>query len=53
VTLAVLYPHRRLLPARVKAFADFAVSRVAAEIDRRLEGTAPPSMAKPRKAKGR
>ena len=24
-TLAVLYPHRRLLPAKVKAFADFMV----------------------------
>lgn len=38
VTLAVLYPHRRLLPARVKAFSDFAVTRFAEEIDKRLEG---------------
>jgi DNA-binding transcriptional LysR family regulator len=38
VTLSVLYPHRRLLPARVKAFADFAVTRFAAEIDKRLDG---------------
>lgn len=28
VTLAVLYPHRRLLPAKVRAFADFLVERV-------------------------
>ena len=39
VTLSVLYPHRRLLPARVKAFSDFAVTRFAEEIERRLEGT--------------
>lgn len=32
--LSVLYPHRRLLPARVKAFADFAVKQVGAEIRR-------------------
>jgi DNA-binding transcriptional LysR family regulator len=38
VTLAVLYPHRRLLPARVKAFSDFAVTRFAEEIERRLAG---------------
>ncbi len=30
-TLCVLFPHRRLLPAKVKAFADFAVMRIAAE----------------------
>ena len=28
VTLAVVYPHRRLLPAKVKAFADFMVEEV-------------------------
>ena len=28
VTLAVVYPHRRLLPAKVKAFADFMVDEV-------------------------
>ncbi len=38
VALSVLYPHRRLLPARVKAFSDFAVTRFAEEIDKRLEG---------------
>jgi DNA-binding transcriptional LysR family regulator len=32
VSLSVLYPHRRLLPARVKAFADFAVIRFAEEV---------------------
>ncbi len=36
--LSVLYPHRRLLPARVKAFADFAVDRVAAEVRTLLNG---------------
>ncbi len=36
--LSILYPHRRLLPARVKAFADFAVTRFAEEIETRLEG---------------
>ena len=38
VALSVLYPHRRLLPARVKAFADFAVARFAEELDKRLAG---------------
>ena len=38
VALSVLYPHRRLLPARVKAFADFAVTRFAQEIEKRLGG---------------
>lgn len=28
LTLGVLYPHRRLLPAKVRAFADFLVDRV-------------------------
>jgi DNA-binding transcriptional LysR family regulator len=32
VTLAVVYPHRRLLPAKVKAFADFMVQEVAAAV---------------------
>jgi DNA-binding transcriptional LysR family regulator len=35
--LAVLYPHRRLLPAKVKAFADFMVEhgpRALADLDR-------------------
>jgi hypothetical protein len=38
VTLSVLYPHRRLLPARVKAFSDFAVTRFGEEIGERLQG---------------
>lgn len=29
LTLGVLYPHRRLLPAKVRAFADFLVERVS------------------------
>ena len=36
LVLAVLYPHRRLLPAKVKAFADFMVEqgpRALAELD--------------------
>ena len=36
--LSILYPHRRLLPARVKVFADFAMPRLAAAIEARLEG---------------
>ena len=28
VTLAILYPHRRLLPAKVRAFADFLIERI-------------------------
>ena len=28
VTLAVVYPHRKLLPAKVKAFADFMVGEI-------------------------
>jgi len=38
VSLSVLYPHRRLLPARVKAFSDFAVTRFAEEIGKALTG---------------
>ncbi len=38
VSLSVLYPHRRLLPARVKAFSDFAVTRFAEEIEKQLQG---------------
>ena len=42
VTLAVVYPHRRLLPAKVKAFADFTVQEVATAsrraATRRLKG---------------
>jgi len=38
VTLSVLYPHRRLLPARVKAFSDFAATRFAEEIEKQLAG---------------
>jgi len=38
VTLSVLYPHRRLLPARVKAFSDFAVARFAEEVQRQQDG---------------
>ncbi|HMA15240.1 MAG TPA: LysR family transcriptional regulator [Kiloniellaceae bacterium] len=37
-TLAVLYPHRRLLPARVKTFSDFAVTRFAEAIESSLGG---------------
>ncbi len=38
VSLSVLYPHRRLLPARVKTFSDFAVTRFAEEIEKWLQG---------------
>jgi len=38
VALSVLYPHRRLLPARVKAFSDFAVARFAEEVQRQQDG---------------
>lgn len=37
-TLSVLYPHRRMLPAKVKAFADFTVDRLGAEIREILGG---------------
>lgn len=59
-TLSILYPHRRLLPARVKAFADFAVPRLAQEVDQRLNGLSlrklrqaesPPKKKAPRKRK--
>jgi hypothetical protein len=30
--LVVLYPHRQLLPARIKAFADFMVEHAASAI---------------------
>jgi DNA-binding transcriptional LysR family regulator len=41
VTLAVVYPHRRLLPAKVKAFADFMVQEIAAAVARETAGAAP------------
>ena len=37
-SLSVLYPHRRLLPAKVKAFADFMIERLGAEIRNSLQG---------------
>ena len=37
-SLSMLYPHRRLLPAKVKVFADFAVSRFAEEVAKHLDG---------------
>jgi DNA-binding transcriptional LysR family regulator len=36
--LAVLYPHRKLLPARVKAFADFMVEHGARALGAETEG---------------
>jgi DNA-binding transcriptional LysR family regulator len=39
-TLSVIYPHRQLLPAKVKTFADFAVERLGAELRSRLDGLA-------------
>lgn len=33
VTLAVLYPHRALVPAKVRAFADYLVPRIRASLD--------------------
>ena len=41
VTLAVVYPHRRLLPAKVKAFADFMVQEIAAAVAKVGAGAAP------------
>ena len=38
VDLSVLYPHRRLVSAKVKTFADFAVERLAAELRAILDG---------------
>ncbi len=38
VDLSVLYPHRRLVSAKVKTFADFAVDRLAAELRAILDG---------------
>ena len=38
VTLAVLYPHRELLPVKVKVFADFAVEHIRAHIAHAVEG---------------
>ena len=38
VDLSVLYPHRRLVSAKVKAFADFAVDRLATELRTILGG---------------
>jgi hypothetical protein len=34
VTLAVLYPHRHLLPAKVRAFTDFIVTEARALLSR-------------------
>ena len=41
VTLAVVYPHRRLLPAKVKAFADFVVQEVGAAVAEQAAGVVP------------
>ena len=38
VSLAVVYPHRHLLPAKVKAFADFMVEEVGQVISRAMRG---------------
>ena len=38
VSLAVVYPHRRLLPAKVKAFADFMVEEVGKVISEATRG---------------
>lgn len=38
VTLAVLYPHRTLVPAKVRAFADFVIERARPLIARAEEG---------------
>jgi DNA-binding transcriptional LysR family regulator len=38
VTLAVLYPHRKLLPVKVKVFADFAVEHIRAHVAHAVEG---------------
>ncbi|MDH3661915.1 MAG: LysR family transcriptional regulator [Alphaproteobacteria bacterium] len=38
LTLAVIYPHRRFLSARVRAFADFMVDEGAKAIAARLDG---------------
>ncbi|MDH3472633.1 MAG: LysR family transcriptional regulator [Rhodospirillales bacterium] len=38
VMLSVLYPHRRLVSAKVKAFANFAVERIGAEMRAILDG---------------
>ncbi|WP_207458925.1 LysR family transcriptional regulator [Azospirillum sp. SYSU D00513] len=35
VSLAVLYPHRNLLPAKVRAFTDFLVDHLRADLTRR------------------
>ena len=32
-SLAVIYPHRQLLPARVKAFADFIIDLIRSDLD--------------------
>lgn len=38
LTLGVLYPHRRLLPAKVRAFADFLVDRVVPIMAETMDG---------------
>ncbi|MDF1584872.1 LysR family transcriptional regulator [Marinimicrococcus flavescens] len=37
-TLAIVYPHRRLLPARLRAFRDFAGEALAAAVAREMAG---------------
>ena len=37
-TLTVLYPHRDLVPSRLKAFADFAVERLSRAVTAQLDG---------------
>jgi len=43
LTLGILYPHRRLLPAKVRAFADFLVERVSPAMEKMTKGAVLPA----------
>ena len=50
-TLALLYPHRRLLAVKVKVFADFMVDHCQSEIKSALDGMTLGSLGKPTKGR--
>ena len=38
MTLAVLYPHRTLVPSKVRAFSDFVIERMRRVVAAAVEG---------------
>ncbi|TDP45968.1 LysR substrate-binding domain-containing protein [Zavarzinia compransoris] len=43
ISVSVVYPHRRLVAAKTRAFADFILNRGGAAIGQAVEGVAVPA----------